>query len=129
MDGVLGECACLCESGNADGSNGSVCAAGNHRADFPVPDQPVGQPEGIRPVAQDEVTLKFGPMIPVFMEIWAGAPSNIIIGIIKGLTRFGPFAFRMPSCCDSELIPPTPLPTRIPISYLLESSIFNPAFR
>ena len=66
-------------------------------------------------VAQAETGQKFVPFAPREIEICPAGMSAIIIGMRKGLIRFGPFSAITIACCSSVAIPPMPEPTITPI--------------
>ena len=65
-------------------------------------------------VAQAVTITMFGPLSPYSIEMMPLAMLEIIIGIVKGETRFGPRVMYVVCSFSSVARPPMPLPTITP---------------
>jgi len=83
-------------------------------------------PMAFVPEAQAVARDMFGPRAPTRMAMLPAAPSEIIIGMRKGLTRSGPRWRRISYCSTRVVMPPMPEPIKIPTRLRLTSSMIKP---
>ena len=79
------------------------------------------------PVAHAVTTDEFGPLAPNRIEMSPEAMLMMSIGMKKGETRSGPFAFRTSWLSSSVVMPPMPEPTSTPKRLLSTRSTLSPA--
>ncbi len=84
-------------------------------------------PTACAPAAQAVANDRFGPLAPKRIEIIPGAMLPIIMGMKKGLTLRGPFAWMLRMVSSMNRRPPSPQPVTTPMRGPLSAVMISPA--